>query len=138
MKWRDEMAGKFGLDFRIVDTELLRDLRRTQGLYANPWTHYPRLIVSIDWLKRERAQRLLREVLPARPAYPRTFDLLIVDEVHSAAPSGRGRYATDSLRTRALRTLGPHFEHRLFLSATPHNGYTEQYAAALVVCRTDA
>lgn len=125
------MAEKFGLEFRIVDTELLRDLRRRQGLYANPWTHYPRLIVSIDWLKRERAQRLLREVLPARPAYPRRFDLLIVDEVHSAAPSGRGRYATDSLRTRALRGIGPHFEHRLFLSATPHNGYTESFTALL-------
>ena len=131
VKWRDEMAEKFGLEFRIVDTELLRDLRRRQGLYANPWTHYPRLIASIDWLKRDRAQRLLVEVLPAKPTYPRTFDLLIVDEVDSAAPSGRGRYATDSLRTRALRALGPHFEHRLFLSATPHNGYTESFTALL-------
>ena len=131
VKWRDEMAEKFGLEFRIVDTELLRGLRRRQGLYANPWTHYPRLIASIDWLKRDRAQRLLGEVLPAKPTYPRTFDLLIVDEVHSAAPSGRGRYATDSLRTKALRALGPHFEHRLFLSATPHNGYTESFTALL-------
>lgn len=35
----------------------------------------------------------------------------------------RGRDAIDSLCTKALRTLGPHFEHRLFLSATPHNDY---------------
>lgn len=47
------------------------------------------------------------------------------------APSGRGQYATDSLRTAALRHIVPHFEHRLFLSATPHNGYPESFTALL-------
>ncbi|MGQ0774504.1 MAG: DISARM system SNF2-like helicase DrmD [Pseudonocardiales bacterium] len=131
LQWRDEMRDKFGLDFRIVDTELLRQLRRRRGLYVNPWTHYPRLIVSVDWLKRERPMRLLREVLPPVPRYPRAFDLLVVDEVHSCAPSGRGRYAVDSLRTKAIRALAPHCEHRLFLSATPHNGYLESFTALL-------
>ncbi len=131
LQWRDEMLDKFGLDFRIVDAELLRQLRRRRGLYVNPWTHYPRLIVSVDWLKRERPMRLLREVLPATPRYPRAFDLLVVDEVHSCAPSGRGRYAVDSLRTKAIRALAPHCEHRLFLSATPHNGYLESFTALL-------
>jgi hypothetical protein len=125
------MAEKFGLEFRIVDTELLRWLRRTRGLRANPWTHFPRLITSIDWLKRERPMRLLREVLPAEPRYPRAFDVLIVDEVHNVAPSGRGRYALPSARTTAVRAVAPHFEHRLFLSATPHNGYRESWTALL-------
>lgn len=131
VKWRDEMAEKFGLEFRIVDSDLLRHLRRTRGLRANPWTHFPRLIVSMDWLKRDRPMRLLREVLPPAATYPRKFDLLIVDEVHNAAPSGRGKYATDSQRTTAIRTIAPHFEHRLFLSATPHNGYRESWTALL-------
>ncbi|GAB3139101.1 DISARM system SNF2-like helicase DrmD [Micromonospora sonneratiae] len=130
-QWRDEMRDKFGLDFRIVDADLLKELRRSRGLYTNPWTHYPRLIVSVDWLKRDRPLRLLREVLPATPRYPRAFDLLVVDEVHTCAPSGRGRYAVDSHRTRAIRTLAPHCEHRLFLSATPHNGYLESFTALL-------
>lgn len=74
--------------------------------------------------------RLLRDVLPAGPpTLPRTFDLLIVDEVHGCAPSGQGRYATDSLRTAAIHTIAPHFEHRLFLSATPHNGYPGSFEA---------
>ncbi|MEV6981672.1 SNF2-related protein [Sphaerisporangium sp. NPDC051017] len=68
LQWRDEMRDKFGLDFRIVDSTLLKDLRRSRGLYANPWSHYPRLIVSIDWLKRTRPMRLLRELLPPGPA----------------------------------------------------------------------
>ena len=138
LQWHDEMRDKFGLDFRIVDASMLRDLRRSRGLYANPWTHYPRLIVSIDWLKRERPMRLLREVLPVAPKYPRTFDMLVVDEVHTCAPSGRGKYAVDSLRTQAIRTLAPHCEHRLFLSATPHNGYLESFTALLETARRSA
>lgn len=133
VKWRDEMLEKFGLEFRIVDSELMRDLRRRRGIHANPWTHFPRLITSIDYLKRERPMRLFRECLPGpnEPAWPRRFDLLIVDEAHNVAPSGRGRYATDSDRTLAIRTLAPHFEHRLFLTATPHNGYSESFSALL-------
>lgn len=132
LKWKGEMADRFGLEFRIVDAEMLRELRRTRGLAANPFKSYPRLIVSIDWLKRSKAMRLLRDVLPPDAhSYPRRFDLLIVDEVHTCAPAGRGRYARDSQRTDAIRTVSPHFEHRLFLSATPHNGYTESFTALL-------
>ncbi|WP_156725261.1 DISARM system SNF2-like helicase DrmD [Streptomyces apocyni] len=131
LQWRDEMRDKFGLDFRIVDSRLLRDLRRSRGLYTNPWTHYPRLIVSIDWLKRERPKRMLRELLPQVPQYPRAFDLLVVDEVHTCAPSGTGEYAVDSQRTEAIRLLAPHCEHRLFLSATPHNGFLNSFTALL-------
>ncbi len=131
IKWKTEMAEKFGLEFRIVDRALLGHLRRTRGLYANPFTHFPRLIVSIDYLKRDRVMRLLKDVLPPRPEYPRKFDLLIVDEAHGIAPSGRGKYATDSHRTAAVRTIAPHFEHRLFLTATPHNGYKESFSALL-------
>ena len=47
------------------------------------------------------------------------------------APSGRGKYSTDSQRTQAIRELSPHFEHKLFLSATPHNGYRESFASLL-------
>ena len=59
---------------------------------------------------------------PGEPLYPRRFDMLVVDEAHNVAPSGTGRYATDSQRTAAIRAIAPHFEHKLFLSATPHNG----------------
>ncbi|MEU5402621.1 DISARM system SNF2-like helicase DrmD [Streptomyces sp. NPDC005963] len=131
LQWHDEMRDKFGLDFRIVDAELLRKLRRSAGLYANPWRHYPRLIVSVDWLKRERSLRMLRELLPVVPEYPRAFDLLVVDEVHTCAPSGIGKYAVDSQRTTAVKLLAPHCEHRLFLSATPHNGYLNSFTALL-------
>jgi hypothetical protein len=131
LKWRDEMHEKFGLEFRIVDSTMVRQLRRDRGLAANVFTHYPRLIMSIDWLKRPAAQAILAQALPATPGYPRALDILVVDEVHQCAPSGVGKYATDSLRTTTIRGLAPHFEHRLFLSATPHIGYRESFTALL-------
>jgi superfamily II DNA or RNA helicase len=133
VQWKEEMRDKFGLDFRIVDSELMADLRRRRGIRVNPWAHFPRLITSIDFLKRERPMRLFRETLPAsdQPTFPRPYDLLIVDEAHNVAPAGKGKYATDSQRTAAIRTLAQYFEHKLFLSATPHNGYTESFTALL-------
>jgi superfamily II DNA or RNA helicase len=132
VQWRDELREKFGLEFRIVDRALLGYLRRARGVGANPFAHFPRLIVSIDWLKGELGMRLLREVLPPHPEIPRRYDILIVDEVHNCAPAGAGgAYARDTLRTAAIRTLAPHCEHRLFLSATPHNGYENSFAALL-------
>ena len=127
------MHDKFGLEFRIVDTELLR----VCGVAPRPVSRQP-----VDPLPAADRQRRLAQAGPpdaaaARGAaraprgYPRAFDLLIVDEVHTCAPSGRGRYAIDSLRTQAIRTLAPHCEHRLFLSATPHNGYQESFTALL-------
>lgn len=133
IQWRDQMRDKFGLDFRIVGSPLMKELRRSRGIHVNPWTHFPRLITSIDFLKRDRPLRLFREVLPAEgeSIYPRRFDLLIVDEAHNVAPSGSGRYAIDSQRTAAIRLLEQHFEHKLFLTATPHNGYPESFTALL-------
>src|SRR6516164_4574364 len=133
VQWRDQMRDKFGLDFRIVDSDLMKELRRRRGIHVNPWSHFPRLITSIAYLKRERPLRLFKETLPAEgeSVYPRRYGVLIVDEAHNCAPAGRGRYATDSLRTGAIRTLASHFEHKLFLTATPHNGYSESFTALL-------
>ncbi len=130
-KWKDEMWDKFGLKFEIINTEYVKELRRSRGIRANPWTSYPRMITSLDWVKQERPLRMLREALPTEVSYPRAFDMLVIDEVHNVAPSATGKYATDSLRTQAIRDIAPHFEHRLFLSATPHNGYEESWTALL-------
>lgn len=131
IQWREEMWDKFGLDFRIVDSALVKHLRRTRGVHANPWGHFPRLITSYAYLRRDRNLRLFQDLLPAdgQPTYPRRFDLLICDEAHNLAPSGRG--ARNSQQTAAVQAIAPQFEHRLFLSATPHNGYTESFTALL-------
>ena len=130
-KWRVEMLEKFGLEFRIVDTAYIKQLRRERGIHANPWISYPRLIASMDWVKSGEALRAMRDVLPAHASYPRKFDLLVVDEAHHIAPAAGVHYALESQRTRFVRLISPHFQHRLFLTATPHNGYTESFTSLL-------
>lgn len=131
VKWQTEMHEKFGLEFRIVDTDYVKRLRRERGIHANPWTSFPRLIASVDWMKTGEGLRLIKDVLPPHVTYPRKFDILVVDEAHNVAPSAASRYAMPSQRTRLIRTLAPHFEHRLFLTATPHNGYQESFTSLL-------
>ncbi|MFB5676438.1 DISARM system SNF2-like helicase DrmD [Paenibacillus terreus] len=131
IKWKNEMREKFGLDFRIVDTEYIKRLRRERGIHANPWTSFPRLISSMDWMKSGEGLRLLKDSLPPQVTYPRKFDILVVDEAHNVAPAAASQYAIESLRTRLIRTISPHFTHRLFLSATPHNGYQESFTSLL-------
>lgn len=141
LKWQDEMAEKFGLDFTIVNSELMAQVRRTYGLNANPFKLFPRVIVSMAWLPGLRAQRLLREVYDqtrqANTARRYAFDILIVDEAHHVAPASPSApanacgYAVDSQRTIATRALAERCEHRMFLSATPHNGHSESFTALL-------
>ncbi|MEV5693045.1 DISARM system SNF2-like helicase DrmD [Micromonospora globbae] len=135
LKWRDEMAEKFGLDFTIIDSERCAAVRRSHGSAANPFEVYPLSIVSLPWLRGQKAQRLLDEVLPVDgPTYPRTFDLLILDEAHHVAPAAPKQvYAVDSQQTKLIRRIAPHFTHRLFLSATPHNGYQASFTALLEI-----
>lgn len=141
LKWRDEMREKFGLDFVIVDSSELARTRRTHGLAANPLRLHPRVIVSMSWLPTPRAQRLVRDVIHGAGgeggSRRHVFDVLVVDEAHHVAPAsptavsgGRG-YAVDSQRTSAVRDLARVCEHRLFLSATPHNGHSESFTALL-------
>ena len=130
-KWRVEMLEKFGLEFKVVNTDYIKELRRKRGIHANPWTSFPRLITSVDWLKSGEALRMLRDILPVRASYPRKFDILVVDEAHNVAPAGSAHYALESQRTRLIRSITPHFQHRLFLTATPHNGYTESFTSLL-------
>lgn len=130
-KWRVEMLEKFGLEFRIVDTGYIRQLRRARGIHANPWTSHPRLIASMDWMKSGEGIRAMRDILPPHVTYPRKFDILVVDEAHNVTPAAGGHYALESQRTRLIRAIGPHFQHRLFLTATPHNGYTESFTSLL-------
>ena len=135
-KWHEEMRDRFGLEFQVLDAGALKELRRSHGLEANPFSVFPRTVISLQWLRMPRAQRLLDEVLGPGTEYPGFFDLLIVDEAHHCAPPAPARargYAVDSKQTRAVARLGAHSTHRLFLSATPHNGYSESWQALLAM-----
>ncbi len=132
-QWQEEMLEKFRLDFRIIDRDEILRLRKEYGIHVNPWNSYPRLITSMDFIKRDGPKRTFLNSLSGEKEERglREWDMLIVDEAHNIAPSGRTSYVRDSDRTRMARDLVSHFEHRLFLTATPHDGYTNSFSAML-------
>ena len=128
-QWKDEMEARFGLTFEILDRNYLERIRQERGYGVNPWTTFPRFIVSHKLLIDEAyATPLLVWLENLRPG-----SLLIFDEAHHAAPSSGAKYAIDSRITKATREIAHRFEHRLFLSATPHNGHSNSFSALLEI-----
>ena len=126
-QWRAELEERFGLVFEILDRAYLARIRRERGFGVNPWRTHSRFLVSHNLLIDAGYTDPLREWLgPLLPG-----SLLILDEAHHAAPSSGGRYGIESKFTRAVRDLAGRFEHRLFLSATPHNGHSNSFSTLL-------
>jgi ERCC4-related helicase len=129
LQWQDEMAQKFGLDVTIIDREHLLRTRRARGFGANPWVLGSCFAISHSLLSDEVYMAPLRQMLTDF----RARSLFILDEAHHAAPSSGQAYAVESQMTRAVRDLAGRFEHRLFLSATPHNGHSNSFATLLEI-----
>ena len=128
-QWRDEMEARFGLTFAILDRAYFSHKRRERGFAVNPWKTHSRFLVSQNLLTDETYAAGLRDWLGEFA--PKS--LLILDEAHRVAPSSGSRYAIDSQITRTIRDIAPRFEHRLFLSATPHNGHSNSFSALLEI-----
>ena len=129
VQWKAELEERFGLVFEILDRQYLARIRRERGFGINPWKTHSRFLVSHKLLADETYAASMRdwlgELLPG--------SLLILDEAHHAAPASGGKYAIESKFTRAVRDLAKRFEHRLFLSATPHNGHSNSFSTLLEI-----
>lgn len=128
-QWRDELETRFGLSFEILDKDYVKRVRSERGFSVNPWSTHTRFLISHRLLIDDTYAAPLRDWLDTfRPG-----SMFILDEAHHAAPSSGQKYAIDSQITRAVRDLAPRFEHRLFLSATPHNGHSNSFSALLEI-----
>lgn len=128
-QWQQEMQSKFSLTFDVIDRPETYALQKRLGLDANPWRTYPRIITSYHYLKQPDVLEQLRSTFETSKDSPHLpWDLLIVDEVHNLMPSNFGQ---DSDLAEMLRLISPYFEHKLFLSATPHNGHTRCFTGLL-------
>lgn len=127
LQWRDELDRRFGLTFAVFDRDFVLARRRERGYGVNPFTTHSRFVLSHSLLRDEAYAGPLRDWLgDFEPG-----SLLILDEAHNAAPASGARYAIDSALTKSVRDLAPRFEHRLFLSATPHNGHSNSFSSLL-------
>ena len=126
-QWKGEMEERFGLLFEVLDRAYVSRMRRERGFGVNPWRTHSRFLVSHRLLADPAYADPMREWLGPLSR----GSLLILDEAHHAAPSSGGRYGIETKFTRAVRDLTGRFEHRLFLSATPHNGHSNSFATLL-------
>ena len=104
-------------------------MRRQRGWGINPWATHTRFVLS---------QALVRDEAYAGPLRDWLGDegkqvLLILDEAHNAAPASGSKVPIDSKLTKSIREIAKRFEHKLFLSATPHNGHSNSFSALLEI-----
>jgi superfamily II DNA or RNA helicase len=117
-QWVEELAVRFRIEAVRVDAGALRRTASLLPIGVNPWLTAPVAIASIDYVKRP-------EVLPAVAAVP--WDLVVVDEAHTAA--------AESDRRAAAHTLAARAPYVLLLTATPHSGDRELFES---LCRVGA
>lgn len=129
LQWREELQERFGLSFAVYDRDFVASRRRERGYSVNPWLTHNLFVISHALVRDEAYVAPLRACLAKDGA----GSLLILDEAHNAAPASGAKYAIDSKLTGAVRELAELFEHRLFLSATPHNGHSNSFTALLEV-----
>lgn len=130
-QWKDELKEKFGLDFDILDQKQIERFQKTHGFDANPWRSYEKIITSSHFLKQPHIVEQFRaasNLTDGQVSLP--WDLLVVDEAHNFAPVPFGE---PSDLYFMLRGLAPLFEHKVFLTATPHNGHRASFTGLLEV-----
>lgn len=131
IQWQKELKEKFSLDFALIDRPRTLALRRDLGMDANPWRAHPFAIASYHYLKQPDVLDEFMSTCRRPEGSPHLpWDLLIADESHNLAPAAFGR---DSELSRMLRVIAPQFEHRIFATATPHNGRTRCFSGLLEI-----
>ncbi|MCU1383971.1 MAG: hypothetical protein JWL71_2668 [Acidobacteria bacterium] len=111
-QWCGELGERFGIDAAGVDGPALRRLAAALPVGVNPWRTLSTAVASIDYVKRP-------EVFPA--AAECRWELVIVDEAHACTG--------DSDRRAAVHAVAAGAAYVLLLSATPHSGNRESFAA---------
>jgi superfamily II DNA or RNA helicase len=129
VQWKQELRDKFSLQFDIIDRKSTHALQKRLGLDSNPWRTFSKVITSYDYLKQpDVLDQFYNACTLSEDSARLPWDLLILDEAHNLMPPP---YGEPSDLTKMLRLVAPFFEHRLFLTATPHNGYTRSFTGLL-------
>ena len=135
-QWQAEMKNRFHESFRLVQGEDIDSLEHIARMDINdpsPWELFNQVIVSLDSVKpiRHRAkwsderiksynQNRFEELCAAG------WDLVIVDEAHKLSGSTQG-----VARFKLGKALAEAVPYLLLLSATPHQGKTEEFQRLL-------
>ncbi|HEY9724203.1 MAG TPA: helicase-related protein [Oscillatoriaceae cyanobacterium] len=110
-QWQIELQSKFHLSAELVLSSTAARLERDCNAGESLFEHYPHTIVSLDFIKADKRRD---EFLRHGPK------LVIVDEAHTCATSGRG---IRHQRHELLKKLAQDdTRHLILVTATPHSG----------------
>lgn len=128
-QWQAELERWFHIHAEVVRTSTIARLERSiprggDSLYK----YYRHLIVSIDFAKSDRRRH---DFLAGCP------ELVIVDEVHTAADPGIKTSREQQQRHELLREIARNENrHLLLLTATPHSGVEDSFRSLLSLLNT--
>ncbi len=108
-----ELWTRFSLPLVRLDSAGIQKVRQTLPASRNPFTYYPKVIVSIDTLKSDRYRAHLER---------HQWDAVVIDESHNVTNAA-------AARSELARTLAKQTDALILASATPHNGKPESFAA---------
>lgn len=123
VQWQEELTQKFQMDdFQIYGRDFeINDVRH--------WKLHDRVIASIDRLKQKEHLNLLLQA--------EHWDLVIFDEAHRLSRRQYGMKLDASQRFELAAALRLRTENMLLLTATPHQGMSDKFAALLELIRPD-
>lgn len=114
-QFQQELWTRFAIPLVRLDSTGIQRVRQKLPASKNPFTYFPRVIVSMDTLKSPKYRAQLQKV---------RWDAVVIDEIHNATNAG-------SQNNELARTLAPTTESLILASATPHNGRDESFKEIL-------
>ncbi len=122
-QWQRELENKFSIPAVIVRTSTHARLERTTPKHLSIFQYYPYIVVSIDFAKSVRHRPLFLEHCP---------ELVIVDEVHTAAEPGPRSSRVRQQRHELIKEIAQdRNRHLLLMTATPHSGVQESFLSLI-------
>ncbi len=128
-QWEKELREKFNFEPVVLRSGTIGRLEREVPRDASVFSHYPVLVISIDWVKSERYRHVFLKECP---------ELVIVDEVHGAAQPHEGRNSAQQQRHRLLCDIAKdERRHLILLTATPHSGIDSAFRSLIGLLDAD-
>ncbi|MFJ9372912.1 SNF2-related protein [Streptomyces sp. NPDC101455] len=112
-QFQHELWTRFSIPLVRLDSLGIQRVQRELPAGRNPFTHYKRVIISVDTLKNIGQYRHHLERI--------RWDAVVIDESHNLINPG-------SQRRALAETLAPRTDALLLASATPHNGDKRSFA----------
>lgn len=122
-QWKEALDYFFHIRATIIDSFSRKEFEKELPAGANPWQYFQFVIASVDYAKSPDIKQQILE---------QQWDLLLVDEAHLCArPHSSTNAAKQQKRYELANDLSKKIPNVLFLTATPHNGYSDSFASIL-------